>query len=143
MSTSRIRRTTARLAFWGAALRAFALTATIAKPRLGIDAGVKLNLPSFGAGDDFILTGSYTQNAALYLGFPVMMWGENAQVNGNGQKIFVSDAFWNPLTNSGRPRSHGRPQPSSNITSPRSSMLIWKARLASSGLVANRAKISG
>ena len=66
----------------------------------GIDAGVKINLPSFGAGDDALLTGSYTQSAVWYSGLPDMMWGENGQVNGNGQPMFMQDAFFNPVTNS-------------------------------------------
>ena len=65
----------------------------------GIDAGVKINLPSFGAGDDALLTGSYTQSAVWYSGLPDMMWGENGQVNGNGQPMFMQDAFFNPVTN--------------------------------------------
>ena len=65
----------------------------------GVDAGVKVNLPSFGAGDDFLVTGSYTQNAVWYSGLPDMMWGENGQVNGNGQPMYMADAFFNPLTN--------------------------------------------
>jgi Porin subfamily len=66
----------------------------------GVDAGVKVNLPSFGAGDDFLLTGSYTQSAVWYSGLPDMMWGENGQVNGNGQPMYMSDAYFNPFTNS-------------------------------------------
>jgi hypothetical protein len=66
----------------------------------GVDAGVKINLPSFGAGDDALLTGSYTQSAVWYSGLPDMMWGENGQVNGNGQPMYMQDAFFNPLTNS-------------------------------------------
>jgi hypothetical protein len=66
----------------------------------GIDAGVKVNLPSFGAGDDALLTGAYTQSAVWYSGLPDMMWGENGQVNGNGQPMFMQDAFFNPITNS-------------------------------------------
>jgi hypothetical protein len=66
----------------------------------GVDAGVKINLPSFGAGDDALLTGSYTQSAVWYSGLPDMMWGENGQVNGNGQPMFMQDAFFNPITNS-------------------------------------------
>ena len=27
------------------------------------------------------------------------MWGENGQVNGNGQPMFLADSFFNPLTN--------------------------------------------
>ena len=27
------------------------------------------------------------------------MWGENGQVNGNGQPMYIADAFFNPLTN--------------------------------------------
>src|SRR5208282_3685004 len=46
----------------------------------GVDAGVKINLPSFGAGDDALITGSYTQSAVWYSGLPDMMWGENGQV---------------------------------------------------------------
>ena len=65
----------------------------------GVDAGVKINLPSFGAGDDFLVTGSYTQSAVWYSGLPDMMWGENGQVNGNGQSMYMSDAYFNPLTN--------------------------------------------
>jgi Porin subfamily len=73
--------------------------ATESKIGWGIDAGVKVNLPSFGAGDDFILTGSYTQNAAWYSGLPDAMNGENGQVNGNGQPMILGDAYFNPLTN--------------------------------------------
>jgi Porin subfamily len=65
----------------------------------GVDAGVKINLPSFGAGDDALLTGSYTQSAVWYSGLPDMMWGENGQVNGNGQSMYMSDAYFNPITN--------------------------------------------
>ena len=65
----------------------------------GVDAGVKINLPSFGAGDDALLTGSYTQSAVWYSGLPDMMWGENGQVNGNGQPMYMQDAYFNPLTN--------------------------------------------
>ena len=65
----------------------------------GVDAGVKILLPSFGAGDDLILTGSYTQSAVWYSGLPDGMWGENGQVNGNGQSMYMSDAYFNPLTN--------------------------------------------
>ena len=39
------------------------------------------------------------QSAVWYSGLPDMMWGENGQVNGNGQSMFMSDAFFNPLTN--------------------------------------------
>jgi hypothetical protein len=66
----------------------------------GVDAGLKWNLPSFGAGDDVIVTGSYTQNAAWYSGLPDAMNGENGQVNGNGQAMILGDAYFNPLTNS-------------------------------------------
>jgi hypothetical protein len=65
----------------------------------GIDAGVKINLPSFGAGDDFLVTGSYTQSAVLYSGLIDGMWGEDGQTNGNGQPMALADAFFNPLTN--------------------------------------------
>jgi hypothetical protein len=65
----------------------------------GIDAGVKINLPSFGAGDDALLTGAYTQSAVWYSGLPDMMWGEDGQTNGNGQPMYLQDAFFNPATN--------------------------------------------
>jgi hypothetical protein len=65
----------------------------------GVDAGVKVNLPSFGAGDDVILTGSYTQNATWYSGLPDAQNGELGQVNGNGQPMYLADAYFNPLTN--------------------------------------------
>jgi hypothetical protein len=65
----------------------------------GVDAGVKVNLPSFGAGDDILFTGSYTQNAVWYSGLPDAQNGENGQVNGNGQPMYMSDAYFNPLTN--------------------------------------------
>ena len=65
----------------------------------GVDAGVKLNLPSLGDSDDVILTGAFTQNATWYSGLPDGMWGENGQVNGNGQPMYLADAFFNPVTN--------------------------------------------
>jgi hypothetical protein len=69
----------------------------------GVDAGVKYNLTGWsfwGAGDDVILTGSYTRNAAWYSGIPDAMNGENGQVNGNGQPMILADSYFNPLTNS-------------------------------------------
>jgi hypothetical protein len=64
-----------------------------------LDAGVKVNLPSFGAGDSFLVTGAYSQSAVWYSGLLDGMWGENGQVNGNGQPMFLSDAFFNPVNN--------------------------------------------
>ena len=64
----------------------------------GIDAGIKYNLPWY-AGDTAVLTGAYTQNAVWYSGLVDGMWGENGQVNGNGQPMYLADAFFNPLTN--------------------------------------------
>ena len=66
----------------------------------GVDAGVKINLPSFGAGDDALITGSYTNSATWYSGLSDGMWSENGAVNGNGQPMELADAFFNPLTNS-------------------------------------------
>jgi hypothetical protein len=70
----------------------------------GIDAGVKVNLQPwsgiFAAGDDILFTGSYTRNATWYSGLPDAQNGENGQVNGNGQQMFLADAYFNPLTNS-------------------------------------------
>jgi hypothetical protein len=65
----------------------------------GVDAGVKVNLPSFGAGDNILFTGSFTENATWYSGLPDGMWGENGQVNGNGQPMYLADAYFNPLHN--------------------------------------------
>jgi hypothetical protein len=81
-------------------LVAVACNAGESKIGWGIDAGVKVNLPSFGAGDDAILTGSFTRNAAWYSGLPDAQNGENGQVNGNGQPMYMADAYFNPLTNS-------------------------------------------
>ena len=52
-----------------------------------------------GAGDDFVVTGSYTQSAVWYSGLLDGMWGENGQTNGNGQPMYMADAFFNPITN--------------------------------------------
>jgi hypothetical protein len=70
----------------------------------GIDAGVKVNLQNWGwgaAGDTALLTGAYSQSAVWYggMGPGEMMWGEGGQVNGNGQPMYLSDAFFNPITN--------------------------------------------
>ena len=71
----------------------------------GVDAGVKFNLPAvwpgfwWSAGDNILFTGSYTQSAVWYSGLPDGMWGENGQVNGNGQPMYMADAYYNPLTN--------------------------------------------
>ncbi|HEY5205901.1 MAG TPA: porin [Roseiarcus sp.] len=68
-----------------------------------IDAGVKINLQGWGgmfaAGDDLLLTGVYSQSAVWYSGLLDGMWGENGQTNGNGQPMFLADAFFNPVTN--------------------------------------------
>jgi hypothetical protein len=70
----------------------------------GIDAGVKINLQGwngiFAPGDDAIFTGSFTRNATWYSGLPDAQNGENGQVNGNGQPMYMADAYFNPLTNS-------------------------------------------
>ncbi len=66
-----------------------------------VDAGVKINLPSFGQDDNFLITGAYGQSAVWYTGMGPgeMMWGEGGQVNGNGQPMYLADAFFNQLTN--------------------------------------------
>ena len=64
-----------------------------------IDAGVSFNLPQWGPGDVVGITGAYSKNAIWYSGIPDGMWGENGQVNGNGQPMYVADAYFNPLTN--------------------------------------------
>jgi hypothetical protein len=65
----------------------------------GIDAGVQFNLPWMGGKDNILFTGAYTQNAVWYSGLVDAMWGENGQVNGNGQPMYLADAFFNPITN--------------------------------------------
>jgi hypothetical protein len=62
----------------------------------GIDAGISFNLPMFGPGDDIFFTGSYTERATWYSGLPDGMWGENGQVNGNGQGMALFDTYFNP-----------------------------------------------
>ncbi len=52
----------------------------------GVDAGVKVNLPSLGDSDDVILTGAFTQNATWYSGLPDGMWGERP-----GQRQWPAD----------------------------------------------------
>jgi hypothetical protein len=66
----------------------------------GVDAGVSFNLPTFGAGDKFLVTGTYTQNAAWYSGFPDAMFGELGAVSGNGQQMAIADTYENPSGNS-------------------------------------------
>jgi Porin subfamily len=64
-----------------------------------LDAGIKVNLPWFGAGDDALLTGAYSQSAVWYSGLADGMWTDNGAVNGNGQPMWLADAFFNPVTN--------------------------------------------
>ena len=70
-----------------------------------VDAGVKFNLTNnwgswWGPGDNFLITGEYGQSATWYSGLTgEAMWGEWGQTNGNGQPMFLPDAFFNPLTN--------------------------------------------
>ena len=65
-----------------------------------LDAGVKINLQGWGGmfapGDDFVLSGAYSQSAIIYSGINDGMWSENGQVNGNGQPMLGADAFFNP-----------------------------------------------
>ena len=61
---------------------------------------MKINLQGwggmFGTGDDLIVTGVYSQSAVWYSGLLDGMWGEAGQTNGNGQPMFLADAFFNP-----------------------------------------------
>jgi len=59
-----------------------------------IDAGVLFNIPSL-PGTQVGLTGAYSRKATWYSGIPDGMWGENGQVNGNGQGMAIADAFSN------------------------------------------------
>ncbi|MBV9289324.1 MAG: hypothetical protein JO288_16165, partial [Hyphomicrobiales bacterium] len=54
-----------------------------------------------------LVTGEYGQNANGYSGLTYeAMWGEWGQTNGNGQPMFLPDAYFNPLTNQwSNPRS--------------------------------------
>ena len=68
----------------------------------GVDAGVSFNLPTvwpgfWAAGDTFLVTGSYTQNAVWFSGIPDGMWGEGGNVNGNGQQIALADTYYNSV----------------------------------------------
>ncbi len=69
-----------------------------------VDAGVKLLLQNWwggfwGSGDDLVVTGAYSQSAVWYSGIPDGMWTDNGAVNGNGQPMWLADAFFNPATN--------------------------------------------
>jgi Porin subfamily len=71
-----------------------------------LDAGVKFNLTNggwfgnfWGAGDDLVFSGAYSQSAIIYSGINDGMWSENGQTNGNGQPMLGADAFFNPVTN--------------------------------------------
>ena len=77
-----------------------ACDASESKVGWGLDAGVKFNLPWY-PGDNFLVTGAYSQNAVWYAGMGggEMMWGEGGQVGGNGQPMYLADAYFNPLTN--------------------------------------------
>ena len=66
----------------------------------GVDAGVSFNLPTFGAGDKFLVTGVWTQNAAWFSGLPDAMFGELGAVSGNGQHMAIADTYENPSGNS-------------------------------------------
>ena len=66
----------------------------------GVDAGVSFNLPTFGAGDKFLVTGAWTQNAVWYSGLPDAMDGELGMTNGNGQQMALADTYENPTGNS-------------------------------------------
>jgi hypothetical protein len=62
----------------------------------GIDAGVGINIAQFGAGDQILLTSSWTRNAIWYSGLPEAMDGEGGAVNGNGQQMALADTYENP-----------------------------------------------
>jgi Porin subfamily len=69
-----------------------------------VDAGVKVNLQNwwggvFSPGDDLVVTGAYSQSAVWYSGLWDGMWNEAGAVNGNGQPMWLADAFFNPATN--------------------------------------------
>jgi hypothetical protein len=69
--------------------------ATIQKYGWGLNAGVSFNLPSFGAGDQFLIFGQLAQNSSWYSGIPDAMWTEGGDPNGNGQALSLGDAYYN------------------------------------------------
>jgi Porin subfamily len=76
--------------------------ATEQKVGWAVDAGVKFNLQGWGffaSGDDILFTGAYSQSAVWYSGLEDGMWSENGATNGNGQPMWLADAFFNPITN--------------------------------------------
>ncbi len=65
---------------------------------------MKLNLQNgwggfWGSGDNIVVTGAYSESAVWFSGLPEGMWTDNGAVNGNGQPMWLADAFFNPLTN--------------------------------------------
>jgi hypothetical protein len=78
---------------------AYACRGSEQKTGWALDAGVMFKLPWFGPKDDILFTGAYSQNATWYSGLPDGMWGENGQVNGNGQPMYLADAFFDPIRN--------------------------------------------
>ena len=95
----------------------------------GVDAGVSFNLPTFGAGDKFLVTGSWTQNAAWYSGLPDAMDGELGMVNGNGQQMALADTYENPTGASFATPRFGRFRPKSTITSRLNSWVLSRAAM--------------
>ena len=96
----------------------------------GVDAGVSFNLPTFGAGDKFLVTGAWTQNAAWYSGLPDAMCGEHGAVNGNGQQMALADTYENPVGQQlCDTRRFGRFRPKSTITSRRNSWVLSRAAM--------------
>ncbi len=73
----------------------------------GIDAGVKINLTNqwggfWGAGDDFLITGAYSQSAVWYGGMgPGEMMGARGRrrSTATASRCIMADAYFNPLTN--------------------------------------------
>jgi hypothetical protein len=66
------------------------------KEGFAFDAGVGINLPTLGAGDQILLTGAWSRNAVWFSGLPDAMDGENGATNGNGQQMALADTYENP-----------------------------------------------
>jgi hypothetical protein len=66
------------------------------KEGFAFDAGVAINLPTLGAGDQILLTGAWSRNAVWFSGLPDGLFGENGAVNGNGQQMALADTYENP-----------------------------------------------
>ena len=82
----------------------------------GVDAGVSFNLPTFGAGDEFLVTGAWTQNAVWYSGLPDAMDGELGHVQrqrpADGPRRYLRESDGQQLCDTNGVVGFGRNRPS-------------------------------